>query len=182
MLNRKNPKESKDETGEKVLEVNASMTGTLTFKDPVNLQINGNFEGTLDTKGSLEIGEKASVKAGISGDIVVISGDVVGNVRASKELQINAPGRLVGDVETPSLSIQKGAVLQGKVNMIGVSTTPRMSRIIMNAEELASYLAVEKSLIFEWADNGKLPGIKEGSSWKFEKSKVDEWVANGRIK
>ena len=44
----------RDETGsgaEKWLEVDASMIGTLTFKDSVNLQINGRFEGTLDTKG-----------------------------------------------------------------------------------------------------------------------------------
>ena len=47
-----------DASDEKVLEVDASMTGTLTFKDPVNLRINGRFDGTLDTKGSLTIGEK----------------------------------------------------------------------------------------------------------------------------
>ena len=171
---------------EKVLDVDASMQGTLIFRDPVNLRINGNFEGTLDVRGSLTIGERASVKANIRGETIIIAGEVTGDVKAEKELQVMAPGRLVGDVETPALIVQKGSVIQGKLNMIGASsgTTPRVAvnRVMMNVDELASYLAVEKSLVFEWADSGKLPGVREGSSWKFDKNKVDEWVASGRIK
>ena len=49
------------EQKEKVLDVDASMQGTLAFKDPVNLRINGKFEGRLETKGFLTIGEHAVV-------------------------------------------------------------------------------------------------------------------------
>jgi len=45
-----------EEFAEKILDVDASMQGTLAFKDPVNLRINGKFDGKLDTKGSLTIG------------------------------------------------------------------------------------------------------------------------------
>ena len=38
------------EIQEKILDVDASMQGTITFKDPVNLRINGSFEGKLDTR------------------------------------------------------------------------------------------------------------------------------------
>ena len=70
--------------GEKVLDVDASMEGSLIFKDPVNLRINGRFEGTLNTKGSLMIGENAVVIADISGDTIFIAGKVNGNVHALK--------------------------------------------------------------------------------------------------
>ena len=177
---------SEEAVYDKVLDVDASMQGTLTFRDPVNLRINGSFEGTLDTLGSLVIGEKASVKAKIKGEIVIIAGEVVGDVDASEELEVHSTGRLIGDVQTPSVVMEKGAVLQGQLDMIG-SQSKASSRIkdkenYMDADELASYLSVEKSLIQEWVANGKLPGIKDGSSWKFDKSKVDEWVASGRIK
>ena len=43
------------ELQEKILDVDASMQGTISFKDPVNLRINGSFEGKLDTRGSLTI-------------------------------------------------------------------------------------------------------------------------------
>ena len=37
-------------SGEKSIEINAQMQGTLSFNDPVNLKINGNFNGTLEAK------------------------------------------------------------------------------------------------------------------------------------
>ena len=184
MLGRKKPVICTEETP-KVLDVDASMQGNLTFKDPVNLRINGNFEGMLDTRGSLTIGEKASVKANVIGESILIAGEVVGDVRAQKEVRILATGRLVGDLETPVLTVEPGAVLQGQVRMISAGKTAapsRMAHVLMNVDELAAYLAVEKTLIFEWADGGKLPAIREGSGWMFEKSSVDEWVASGRIK
>ena len=46
MLGRKN-----DAHPQKVLDVDASLQGNLVFKDAVNLQINGSFEGKLETKG-----------------------------------------------------------------------------------------------------------------------------------
>lgn len=182
MLRRGNKQDQ--EQAPKMLDVDASMQGTLAFKDPVNLRINGSFEGTLETKGSLFIGERASVKANITGEMIQIAGEVVGDVRADKELEIIAPGRLIGDAETPSLSVQKGAVLQGRINMISLAAAPARgaARSVMSVDELAAYLAVEKTLIFEWVDSGKLPGIRESSGWRFDKTKVDEWVASGRIK
>ena len=65
------------------LELAANMQGTLNFKDPVNLRINGNFEGYLDAKGNLEIGEKATVSADIKGENVTIRGAVKGNLEVS---------------------------------------------------------------------------------------------------
>ncbi|MFH1644925.1 MAG: polymer-forming cytoskeletal protein, partial [Candidatus Omnitrophota bacterium] len=48
---------------EKVLDVDASMQGSMVFKDAVNLRINGAFDGSLDTRGKLTIGEGAVVCA-----------------------------------------------------------------------------------------------------------------------
>ncbi|MBU1783819.1 MAG: polymer-forming cytoskeletal protein, partial [Candidatus Omnitrophica bacterium] len=62
------------EVEEKVLDVNAAMQGTLRFDDPVNLRISGKFEGTLDTKGKLMVGNKAEIKANITGEIIHIDG------------------------------------------------------------------------------------------------------------
>ena len=67
-------KKDKRHEAEKILDVDAAMQGSLIFKDPVNLRINGRFEGTLNTKGSLMIGENAVVDADISGDSIVIAG------------------------------------------------------------------------------------------------------------
>ena len=78
----------KGKSEEKVLEVDASMQGTLTFRDPVNLKINGKFEGTLDTRGFLTIGENAVVNASIKGEAITILGKVNGNITAQNVLRI----------------------------------------------------------------------------------------------
>ena len=52
----------------------------------------------------------------------------------------------------------------------------------MTADEVAKYLEVDMNLVSEWVSSGKLPGMKEGDGWRFDRSKIDEWVAEGKIK
>ena len=92
-LRRGQGKASEDE---RWLEVDASMTGTLQFKDSVNLRINGRFEGTLDTKGKLFIGEGAKVKATIRGETITIAGTVEGDVTATHRLEYLETARATG--------------------------------------------------------------------------------------
>jgi len=168
---------------EKILDVDASMQGTLIFKDPVNLRINGRFEGTLNTKGNLMIGEHATVNADITGDVIVVAGKVNGNISAVKELKLISPACVVGDIKTPLLSVAEGAILEGNCRMLSKSRHESTSgHGAMTPEELAKYLEVDTALVFEWANSGKLPGTRDGNSWRFDRTKVDEWVATEKIR
>jgi len=176
-------KKDKKHEMERVLDVDASMQGSLIFKDPVNLKINGRFEGTLNTKGSLMIGEHAVVNADIAGESIVVAGKVTGNINAIKELKLISPACVIGEIRTPLLSIAEGAVFEGTSKMLTKSKndfSPRPS--VMTSDELAKYLEVETSMIVEWVNSGKLPAMKEGDSWKFDRVKVDEWIATEKIK
>ena len=167
---------------ERVLDVDASMQGTLIFKDPVNLRINGRFEGTLNTKGNLMIGEHSVIDATITGETIVIAGKVNGNINALKELKLISPACVVGDIRTPLLSVAEGAVLDGNCKMLATGDTAGRRSNLMTPEEVAKYLEVEPSLIAEWANLGKLPAVKDGGTFKFDRVRVDEWVAAGKIK
>jgi len=168
---------------EKFLDVNATMQGTLRFDDPVNLRINGKFEGTLDTKGKLMIGHKASIRANITGESISIAGQVMGNIKATSALKLDGTARLVGDVETPMLSIQAGAVLNGNVNM-GKSSGPGQAHSsgTMNIDEVASYMEVGQDKVNEWVQSGMLPASKDNGVLVFERDKVDQWIAQGKIR
>lgn len=166
-------------SGEKWLEVDASMTGTLAFRDAVNLQINGRFEGTLETKGNLSIGEHAQVKATINGEAIAISGTVTGNVTATSRLELLSTARLTGKVITPRLVMQDGAILHGSVEMAGGG---RSDAPWMTIDELARYLEVEAGTVSQWAEGGRLPAQREGGQWRFERAKVEEWLAHEKIK
>ena len=160
-------------SGEKILDVDASMQGTLSFKDPVNLRINGSFEGTLETKGNLTVGENASVKAQIVGENIIIAGRVNGDITATLRLVLLPTAVFHGEIKTPKLNIVEGAIFQGKCNMI---------QDLLDADEVSKYLEIDKDSLLDWADSGKIPAIKEGENWRFERTKIEEWVASGKIR
>ena len=169
---------TEEEAQPRWLEVNASMTGTLSFKDPVNLQINGQFDGTLDTKGSLSIGDKAQVKATIRGEIISIAGVVEGTVTASQRLEVLGTARVVGKVITPTLIVQEGAMLHGTCEMLQDAAEPQW----LTLEELARYLEIDSSTILQWAQGGRLPAHQTGGVWQFDRKRVEEWLAQEKIR
>jgi excisionase family DNA binding protein len=171
----------REEPREKILDVDASMQGTMTFKDPVNLRINGKFEGKLQTKGSLTIGAEAVVNADINGEEVTVAGRVTGDIRAEKELNLVAPACVVGDVKAPTISITQGAILEGYCNMLDAKPSKKTSEIL-TADEVAQFLEIDKKVVSEWAESGKLPATKEKSGWRFDKAKIEDWISSERVK
>jgi cytoskeletal protein CcmA (bactofilin family) len=182
-MKRKNVAANPQPAEEKVLDVNASMQGTLRFDDPVNLRINGKFEGTLDIKGRLMVGDRADVKANITGETVSVAGVINGNIKATTLLKLESTARIVGDIETPKLSIVEGAFISGNIHMPGPSSSePEARGDWMNLNQLAKYLEVDPGKINDWASGGLLPGTKEGGEWIFERTKVDKWISEGKVK
>ncbi|OGW75043.1 MAG: hypothetical protein A2Z72_02700 [Omnitrophica bacterium RBG_13_46_9] len=171
-----------EEPKEKMLDVDASMQGTLIFKDPVNLRINGKFEGKLETKGNLTIGEHAVVSADINSEHIIVAGRVNGNIISQKTIKLIAPACVVGDIRTPTLSIGEGAVFEGYCNMLPEDKISRNPAETLTIEEVAKYLEVEKNVVLEWADTGRLPAVKDGLKWRFEKSKIEDWLSSEKIK
>ena len=157
---------------EKILDVDAAMQGSLIFRDPVNLRINGKFEGTLETKGNLTIGQSAVVLADIIGDNIVIGGKVKGRITARESLTLLPTAVTEGDIYPAKLNVAEGAILEGRCSML---------QDFLNSEELARYLEVDMNSVMEWANSGKLPANKEGNNWKFERKAIDQWVASGKI-
>src|SRR5438105_6031247 len=84
----------------------ASFEGKLTFEGTV--RIDGRFKGEIFTDDVLVIGEGAEVIAEIDVATVIIEGNVQGNIRARQSVEVHAPGRVRGNVITPSLFIDKG--------------------------------------------------------------------------
>jgi len=51
---------------------------------------------------------------------------------------------------------------------------------LMNIDELADYLRLQKQTIYNWLHQRKISGIKVGGVWRFEKREVDAWLKNRR--
>lgn len=97
----------------------ATFEGKLTFEGTV--RIDGRFRGEVFTDDVLVIGEGAIVEAEIDVGEVIIQGTVVGNIKAKRSIEIHAPGRVKGDIHTPSLQIDKGVIFEGRSFMEGAT-------------------------------------------------------------
>lgn len=90
--------------------------GVLSFEGTV--RIDGRFEGEVLTEDNLIIGEKALVKAEIKVGTILIQGVMEGNIYAAQKIQIASKGKVIGNITTPTLHIEEGALLEGSVSML----------------------------------------------------------------
>ncbi|MBI4400088.1 MAG: polymer-forming cytoskeletal protein [Nitrospirae bacterium] len=91
------------------------------FKGVVNFEgtvrIDGRLEGEIHTKGTLVIGEHAVIKGIITAGTLISGGKIRGNITATEKVQLLKPAILVGDVRSPSFSMEEGAHFHGVCDM-----------------------------------------------------------------
>ena len=93
--------------------------GKLTFEGTV--RIDGTLKGEVFSEDVLIVGEGARVEAEVDIGQIIVQGTVIGNIRAKRGIEILAPGRVKGDVTTPSLQIDKGVIFEGRSFMEGIA-------------------------------------------------------------
>ena len=103
-----------------ILGKGSEFEGKLNFEG--TLRIEGVFSGEIHSDSVLVIGEGAKVSAEVNVGTIVINGEVRGNVRAKTGVEIRHPGRLLGNVEAPSLTIEKGVIFEGSCRMENFET------------------------------------------------------------
>ncbi|MFW2331499.1 MAG: bactofilin family protein [Nitrospinota bacterium] len=89
--------------------------GILKFDGAV--RIDGKFEGNIESGDNLIVGESGHIIAEVRVSSIVIKGKVEGDVYAEQKVQITGKGQLIGNVYTPVLNIEDGAVLEGQISM-----------------------------------------------------------------
>lgn len=47
---------------------------------------------------------------------------------------------------------------------------------LMNVQQVADYLQVNPSTVYDWAQRGILPAMKLGQIWRFRRSELDVWL------
>ena len=93
----------------------ALFKGELSFKG--SLCIDGDFEGQRKTPGTLIVNETGMINADIEAGTVICKGRVTGNIVATQKVEMYSNSQVIGDVTTPSMNMQVGAVLDGKCDM-----------------------------------------------------------------
>lgn len=103
-----------------ILGKGSEFEGKLQFEG--TLRIEGVFSGEIHSESVLVVGEGASVSAEVNVGTIIINGEVKGDIRAKQGVEIRNPGRLIGNVQTPSLIIEKGVTFEGNCKMENLGT------------------------------------------------------------
>jgi len=86
----------------------------------------GQMEGRVTLpEHSLTIGPEADIRAEIKASTVIIMGVVLGNVTASKKIDLRSTGSVTGDIAAPRIVIADGGQILGKVQITGEKAQAR---------------------------------------------------------
>jgi cytoskeletal protein CcmA (bactofilin family) len=92
-----------------------SIKGSVKFLN--ELLIDGEVEGTVDSTGTLTIGEHARMCGEIRTKSVKVRGTVEGNIFVSERCQLQAGCMLLGNIEAPRLIVDENATFVGSANV-----------------------------------------------------------------
>ena len=109
-------------------EIVANIGKSIIFKGELSgdedLIIDGQVEGRITLPNNeVTIGAAGRITADIQGKSIIIIGKTAGNLSAAERIEVQATGIVEGDIRSPRLQIEEGAVVNGKIEM-SKSQTP----------------------------------------------------------
>jgi len=96
------------------------VTGEANFK--AMMRVDGHLSGRISsTSGTLIVGANGKVDANIEVAVAVIHGSINGDIIATQRLELGRAAKVNGNIQTPSLVIEQGAVFEGSCKMVQMS-------------------------------------------------------------
>jgi len=93
----------------------SQIEGKYTFSGTVML--NGKLTGEIWSDDTLIVGEKGVVHASVRAGIVLVSGEIRGNVVATERVELRGVAKVYGDVEAPVVVVEEGVLFEGHCRM-----------------------------------------------------------------
>lgn len=100
-----------------VIGAKTTIKGEITGDE--DLVIEGNVEGQIRITRDLRVAPGGVLKATVEAQSVSVSGEVVGDCQATTRVEIQATGRLTGNIRAPKIVIAEGAMFRGNSDMTG---------------------------------------------------------------
>jgi cytoskeletal protein CcmA (bactofilin family) len=94
-----------------------SFTGDTTFK--AMLRVDGRISGNISSDGgTLIVSAGGEVDANIEVAVAIVNGVVNGDITASKRVELGRVAKVTGNIITPALTVEEGALLEGSCRMV----------------------------------------------------------------
>jgi cytoskeletal protein CcmA (bactofilin family) len=109
------------------------VSGEVAFAD--QLRVEGRITGKLTSeKGTLIIEESGQVEAQVDVATCIIRGALFGDLTAKTRAEIHRTGRVQGDMVTPVLLVEEGAVFNGAVKMTHEISPRAIAEVVEDGE------------------------------------------------
>lgn len=128
---------AKVETAVNVNSVSRISAGTVIKGDiqsPYDIRIDGTFEGKVQTKGRVVVGESAVIKGDIVCENIDLWGKVEGNIYAKDTLSLKGGCKMDGNLNISRLSVELGAIFNGSCKTV---TEEEFNKLTGTASEQA---------------------------------------------
>jgi len=103
------------------------VTGEANFK--AMMRVDGHLSGRVSsTSGTLIVGANGKVDANIEVAVAVIHGTINGDIIATQRLELGRAAKVHGNIQTPSLIIEQGAIFEGSCKMLQMTAAVDKSK------------------------------------------------------
>lgn len=83
-----------------------------------DIRVDGTITGKIECQGKVIMGDESQLEVSkLKTDTININGQLVGDLIALKSIVIGAKGNIKGNISTPILQVDKGAVINGVIKM-----------------------------------------------------------------
>lgn len=98
------------------------------FSSEGNIVVKGTVSGSVNTSRLLTVEDGAKIFANVKAGNAHISGSVKGNVKVMDRLDLSATAQVLGDIVCKVLTVESGALIQGKVSMKGLDIEDKQTK------------------------------------------------------
>lgn len=110
------------------------VTGEANFK--AMMRVDGHLSGRVNSSsGTLIVGANGKVDANIEVAVAVIHGTINGDIIATQRLELGRAAKVNGNIQTPSLIIEQGAIFEGSCKMLQMNAAADKNRKEKKVEE-----------------------------------------------
>src|SRR3954447_3386038 len=110
------------------------LTGEANFK--AMMRVDGHLSGRItSTSGTLIVGANGKVDANIEVAVAVIHGTINGDIIATQRLELGRAAKVHGNIQTPSLIIEQGAIFEGTCKMLQMSQAADKAKVNAKKDE-----------------------------------------------
>lgn len=99
-----------------VIGAGVKMQGQIISRE--NIIVDGLIEGSITAEDNqVLVSDSGAVKGDIHASIILVEGSVIGDISASQSVVISASGNMIGNIESPRVTLQDGAKFKGSIEM-----------------------------------------------------------------